>query len=249
MSEKPIVLITGASQGIGRAAALLMARAGWHVIAVARSQKALEALDDEIIKITGENATIVPLDIKDGNGIDRLGYSIFERYKKLDGLIHCAAKLGDLMPLEHNTPREAQNIIDINITALFRIICSFSPLLGAAPNGRAIFMTSSVAKDPRPYWSLYSASKAAMENMVQSWAAEQTSTNIVASLLNPGATATGMRAKIFPGEDPKTLPAPEDLGTIILELLDFNRPKELSGQIINFRDTEHFRAWQAKKFN
>lgn len=249
MSEKPVVLVTGASQGIGRAAAITMARAGYHVIATARSQKALEDLDDEIMKITGENITIVPLDLKDGAGIDRLGFAIFERFKKLDGLIHCAARLGDLGPVSHVTPREAGNIIDTNLTASWRLIASVEQLLAASPNGRAIFLTSSVAQEPRANWGLYSATKAGLEALVKSWAGEQNLNNIVASLLNPGGVATAMRRKALPGEDQSKIPQPEDLGSIFLELMSPTRPKEFNGSLVNFRETAHFAAWQAKTNN
>lgn len=247
MSEKPIVLVTGASQGIGRAACLIMARAGYHVVALARRQQKLEELDDEILEITGENATIVPLDIKDGAGIDRLGGALFERYKKLDGLIHCAARLGDLGPLTHVTPREAQNIIDINMVATFRLLASMTPLLAMAPNGRAIFLTSSVGQNPRANWGLYGATKAGMENMIKAWSQEQSLNNIVASLLNPGPIATGMRRKAYPGEDQSKMPWPKDLSSIILELMSPNREKALSGELINFRDTMHFKAFEEKQ--
>jgi short-subunit dehydrogenase len=246
-NNKPVVLVTGASQGIGKQAALIMARAGYHVIALARREEKLEELDDEIIKITGENATIVPVDIKDGAAIDRLGGVIFERYQKLDGLIHCAANLGDLTPVPHFTPREAQNIIDTNLTATFRLLYSMSALLEAAPNGRAIFMTSTVAKEPRPLWGLYGATKAGLENMVQAWAAEQTLNNIVATILNPGAVVTGMRRRAYPGEDQSNMPQPADLATMILELMSPNRDKSLNGARINFRDTEHYHAFLEKR--
>lgn len=244
---KPVCLITGASQGIGRAAALIMARAGWHIIATARAQKALESLDDEIFAISGEHATLVPLDLKDGPGIDRLGGAIFQRFGRLDGFIHCAARLGDLGPLHHATPREVQNIIDINITATVRLIASMNDLLVAAPNGRAIFLSSSVAQNPQANWGLYGSTKSAMETMVKAWAQEQSLNRIVATILNPGAVGTAMRRKAFPGEDQSALPAPPDLSSMILELMSPKREKSLNGALINFRDTEHFRAWEEKK--
>lgn len=247
MHNKPVCLITGASQGIGRAAAHIMARAGWHIIATARSQKALESLDDEILAISGENATLVPLDLKDGPGVDRLGGAIYQRFGKLDGLIHAAARLGDLGPVHHATPREAQNIIDTNITATFRLIASMNDLLVAAPNARAVFLTSSVAKEPQANWGLYGATKAALEAMVTSWAKEQSLNNIVASILNPGAVATAMRRKAYPGEDQSTLPAPTDLSSMILELMSPNREKSQNGELVNFRNTKHYAAWLAKQ--
>lgn len=249
MQVKPVVLVTGASQGIGRAACLIMARAGYHVIALARRQEKLEELDDEILEISGENATIVPLDIKDGAGIDRLGGALFERYKKLDGFIHCAARLGDLGPVTHVTPREAQNIIDINMVATFRLLASMTPLLAMAPHGRAIFMTSGVAQNPRANWGLYGATKAGMENMIKAWSMEQSLNNIVATLLNPGPIATGMRRKAFPGEDQTNMPWPKDLSSLILELMSPKRDKSLNGELVNFRDTEHFKAFENSKTN
>lgn len=244
MNDKPVVLVTGASQGIGRAAALIMACAGWHVIATARSQKALEALDDEILAISGQNATIVPLDLKDGAGVDRLGGAIYSRFGKLDGLIHCAARIGDLGPLHHATPREAQNIIDTNLTASYRLIASMNDLLAVAHNARAVFLSSSLAHEPRANWGLYSATKAGLEAMVICWAHEQNLNGIVATIFNPGAVATPMRRKAYPGEDQNTLPAPSDLGSCILELMSPKRDKAQNGEIVNFRDTMHFHAWK-----
>lgn len=247
MTDKPIVVVTGASMGIGRAAAVTMARAGWHVIAVARSEKKLEALDDEIKALTGENITIVPLDIKDGAAIDRLGFALFERYKKLDGLIHCAAMLDELMPVAHFTPRTVNNMVETNVTATFRIIASLGPLLEQSPFGRAVFLSSTVAAEPRAFWGMYGATKAAMSVMAQAWAQENTLNNIVVTVLNPGGVATSMRKAAFPGEDQNTLPQPEDLGTMFLELMSPERPKSLNGAVVNFRDTEHFKAWQEKQ--
>lgn len=247
LTEKPVVLITGASQGIGRAAALIMARAGYHVIATARREEKLEELDDEIIQLTGSNATIVPIDLKDGAAIDRLGGVIFDRYKKLDGLIHCAANLGDLTPVNHTSPREAQGLIDLNLVATYRILYSMTPLLAMSENARAIFMTSSVAQQPRPLWGIYAASKAGMEALIKSWAAEQTLNSIVATLLNPGAIMTGMRRRAYPGEDQSNMPHPADLSTMLLELMSPNMTKEQNGQIVNFYDTPHFQAFLEKR--
>ncbi|KAF0116460.1 MAG: short-chain dehydrogenase/reductase SDR [Hyphomonadaceae bacterium] len=247
MSDKPVVLVTGASQGIGRAAAHIMARAGWHVIATARSEKALISLDDEILAISSESATIVPLDLKDGPGVDRLGGAIYSRFGKLDGLIHCAARIGDLGPLHHATPREAQNIIDTNLTATYRLIASMNDLLAAAPNARAVFLSSSVAREPRANWGLYAATKAGLEAMVLCWAAEQSLNNIVATIFNPGGVATPMRRKAYPGEDQTTLPAPSDLSSCVLELMSPKRTKAQNGAIVNFRDTKHYEALKLRQ--
>jgi NAD(P)-dependent dehydrogenase (short-subunit alcohol dehydrogenase family) len=247
MTDRPIVLVTGASQGIGRAAAMIMARAGWQVIVTARSQKALETLDDEIFATVGANVTIVPLDLKDGAGVDRLGSAIYSRFGRLDGLIHCAARIGDLGPLHHATPREAQNIIDTNLTAVFRLIASMNDLLALSPFGRAVFLSSTLAHEPRANWGLYAATKAGLEAMVLCWALEQNLNNIVATILNPGAIGTAMRRKAFPGEDQSSLPTPADLGSCILELMSPKRDKAKNGEVVNFRETTHFSAWQATK--
>ena len=161
MSENKIVLITGASRGIGRAAAIACARAGMQVVATGRAQKALEGLDDEIRAIGGLAPTIVPLDLTDFDGIDRLGGALFQRYGRIDGLVHAAAHLGDLMPLAHMTPRIGEAMIATNLTATWRLIRSMEPLLLQAPAPRAIFFTSGVVAKPRAFWGLYAATKAA----------------------------------------------------------------------------------------
>ena len=240
--DKPITVITGASRGIGRAAAITCARAGHHIIAVARSQKALESLDDTIID-AGSSATIVPMDLLDFDAIDRLGGALHERYGRVDNLVHAAARLGDLTPAFHVSVDEADRIIGTNLTATWRLIRSLEPLLRVTGKSRCLFYSSGVARNPRPNWSLYAATKAAVEALVGSWALEVAFKGVGATVLNPGAIATGMRAKAFPGEDPGTLPPPEALGSLLLELLDPNRPAN-PGTVLNFRQTDHFMAWQ-----
>ena len=243
MSDNKIVLVTGASRGIGRAAAIACARAGMQVVATGRAQAALESLDDEIRAAGGLAPTIVPLDLTDFDGIDRLGGALFQRYGRLDGLVHAAAHLGDLMPLAHMTIRLGERMIATNLTATWRLIRSIEPLLLQSPAPRAIFFTSGVVAKPRAFWGLYAATKAATESLVQCWADEVDFKKVVATILNPGPVATAMRNKAFPGEDQSTLPQPAALSSMILALLD-NAHIE-TGQIINFRDTEHFRAWEA----
>jgi NAD(P)-dependent dehydrogenase (short-subunit alcohol dehydrogenase family) len=245
MSENKVVLITGASRGIGRAAAIACARVGMQVVATGRAQAALESLDDDIRTAGGLAPTIVPLDLTDFDGIDRLGGALFERYGRLDGLVHAAAHLGDLMPLAHMTPRIGETMIATNLTATWRLIRSMEPLLIQSTAPRAIFFTSGVVAKPRAFWGLYAATKAATESLVQCWSDEVDYKKIVATILNPGAVATAMRNKAFPGEDQSTLPQPAALSSMILSLLDEAHTK--TGTIINFRDTPHFKAWEDTK--
>jgi NAD(P)-dependent dehydrogenase (short-subunit alcohol dehydrogenase family) len=245
MSEPKIALITGASRGIGRAAAIVCARAGMQVVATGRAQKALEDLDDEIRAAGGLPPTIVPLDLTDFDGIDRLGGALFQRFGRVDCLVHAAAHLGDLMPLAHMTPRIAETMISTNLTATFRLIRAIEPLLLQSPCPRAIFFTSGVVAKPRAFWGLYAATKAATESLVQCWADEVDFKKVVATVLNPGPVATAMRNKAFPGEDQATLPQPAALSSMILSLLDESHTQ--TGQIINFRDTAHFKAWEAMR--
>jgi NAD(P)-dependent dehydrogenase (short-subunit alcohol dehydrogenase family) len=213
-----IVLVTGASRGIGRACALALAKAGAHVIAAARTSGALEELDDEIRSATGEGATLTPFDLADGDAIDRLGGALFERFKRLDGLVHAAATLGMLTPVSHLNPRDFDKTVQLNLTASYRLIRSFEPLLRASDAGRAVFLTSSVATKPRAYWGAYAATKAGMEQLVRIWADEIEFTGVRAVLLDPGRMRTRMRAEAFPGEDPATLPDPAEIGPLVVDL-------------------------------
>jgi NAD(P)-dependent dehydrogenase (short-subunit alcohol dehydrogenase family) len=213
-----IALVTGASRGIGRASALALAKAGAHVVATARTQGALEELDDEILAATGENATLVPFDLADGDAVDRLGGALFERFGRLDALVHAAAWLGVLTPVSHMAPKDWTRILAANFTAPYRLIRSFEPLLRASDAGRAVFLTSSVASTPRAYWGPYAATKAGMENLVRCWADELETTPIRVAVLDPGRMRTRMRAQAFPGEDPDTLPDPALIGPTVVEL-------------------------------
>lgn len=212
-----ITLVTGASRGIGRAVARAFAREGAHVVAVARTVGGLEELDDEI-RAAGGSATLVPLDLRDGPGIDRLGGAVFERWKRLDVLVGNAGVLGSLTPLAHIDPREWDEVIAVNLTANWRLIRSFDPLLRQSEAGRAVFVTSGVARHPRAYWSAYAVSKAALETLARIYAAEIAMTKARANLINPGPTRTAMRAKAMPGEDPDSLPPPESLEEAFLKL-------------------------------
>lgn len=233
-----ITLVTGASRGIGYAAAKALAAAGSHVIAVARTQGGLESLDDEI-KASGGTCSLVPMDLRDFDQIDRLGGLLNERYGRLDGLLCNAGVLGDITPANHVTPKDWMRIIDVNMTAPYRLIRSLDPLLRVSDAGRATFVTSSVARAPRAYWGAYAASKAGMETFVRCWAEEIADiTNIRVNLLNPGGTKTQMRAKAMPGEDADTLPTPYDVAPLIVEMLSPSYAAH--DTCVSFRDTPHF---------
>jgi NAD(P)-dependent dehydrogenase (short-subunit alcohol dehydrogenase family) len=217
-SKQRIALVTGASRGIGRAVALELARQGWRVVATARAQKALEKLDDEIKALGGE-ATLVPLDLRDLDGIDRLGGALYERFGRLDGLAACAGVLGALTPAHQASPALMEEVTAVNFTANWRLIRAMHPLLRASDSGRAVFVTSGAARNPKAYWGAYAASKAALDALATSYAAECAVTPIRANLFNPGPTRTAMRAKAYPGEDPNTLPTPEQVAPAIVALL------------------------------
>jgi NAD(P)-dependent dehydrogenase (short-subunit alcohol dehydrogenase family) len=212
-----IALVTGASRGIGRAVALELAKAGAHIVATARTVGGLEELDDEIRKL-GAAATLVPLDIKDFPALDRLGASLYERFKKLDVLVGNAGQLGALTPVGHIEPKTWDDVIAVNLTANYRLIRSCDPLLRASDAGRAVFITSGVARNVRAYWGLYAASKAALNALVTAYAGELGRTNVKANLFNPGPIRTRMRAKAMPGEDPMTLDTPDQVAEALLPL-------------------------------
>jgi NAD(P)-dependent dehydrogenase (short-subunit alcohol dehydrogenase family) len=212
-----IALVTGASRGIGRAAALAYARAGAHVVAVARTVGALEELDDEIRGVGGA-ATLVPIDLIDFDALDRLAAIILERWGKLDMLFGNAGVLGPLSPLGHVDPKSWANVMAVNVTANWRLIRAMDPLLRASDAGRALFVSSGAATKCTAYWGPYSVSKAALEALVRTYAAETRTTALKVNLVNPGPLRTRMRATAMPGEDPMTLPTPEDLAPHILRL-------------------------------
>jgi len=214
MSEKPltgrVALVTGASRGIGAATAVALARLGAHVVLAARTQGALEEIDDAI-RQEGGTATLLPLDLANADSIDAIGPSLVQRFSRLDILVHNAAVLGKLTPVGHIAPKDFANCVAVNMTATYRLIRTCGPVLVAADAGRAVFVTSSVARTPRAYWGSYAATKAGMENLVLTWADEVEGKNLRVNLFNPGRTATRMRANAFPGEDPNTLPQPVDI--------------------------------------
>ncbi len=213
-----IALVTGATRGIGRACALALAGAGAHVVAVGRTQGALESLDDEIKAATAKSATLVPLDLTQGAAIDGLGQAIHERFGRLDILVHAAAMLGGLSPVSHIDPANWDKVFNTNVTATYRLIRSTERLLREAPAGRGIFFTTGRVERPKAFWGVYGASKAALEHLVRTWADELENTTIRAALVDPGVMRTGMRAEAMPGEDPMTLPEPSEIGPLIVEL-------------------------------
>ena len=215
--EGKVALVTGASRGLGRATALALANEGAHIIATARTQGGLEELDDEI-KAAGSSATLVPMDVTDYPGIDRLGAAIFERWKKLDILIGNAGLLGKLTPVPHIEPKTWDDVMAVNVTANYRLIRSMDPLLRLAPHGHAIFVTSGVANKCFPYWGAYSVSKAALEAMVKTYAAEMETTSVRANCFSPGPTRTKMRATAMPGEDPMSIPSADEVAAQIVPM-------------------------------
>ncbi len=214
-----VILITGASRGIGKAVALAAVNAGGELIITGRTIGALEDLDDEIKAANGK-ATIVELDMSDCAAMPRLAHAIHERWGRLDGLIANAATLYNLTPLSHLDDKVWDNTISINLTAQWHLIRAMEPLLISAPAGRAILVTSGVAEGVKPFWGPYAVSKAGLEALGRVWAGETEQTTLRINMLNPGGTATRMRASSFPGEDPALLPQPADIAPAFLALLD-----------------------------
>ena len=212
-----IALVTGASRGIGAATALALARAGAHVVAVARTVGGLEEIDDAI-RAAGGSATLVPLDVTDFEGLARLAGALNERYQRLDILVGNAGIAGPSSPLDHITLQDWDEVMKVNVTANWQLICAMDALLRRSDAGRAVFLTSGAAHNMRPYRGLYSTSKAALEAVVRTYAAETATTAVRVNLFNPGPTRTRMRAAVMPGEDPMTLPPPEKVAEKIVEL-------------------------------
>ena len=213
-----VILVTGASRGIGHAVSLSAAQAGADVIITGRTIGALEELDDAI-KASGAHATIVEHDMSDFAALPRLAAAIHERWGRLDGLVANAAILGTLTPLSHLDQNVWDETISINLTAQWHLIKAMEPLLTAAPAGRAILVSSGAAHGSYPFWGPYAVSKAGLEAMGRVWAGETEQTNLRVNMINPGGTATSMRAAAFPGEDPNTLPSPDAIAPAFLQLL------------------------------
>lgn len=213
-----LAVVTGASRGIGYHTALELARAGAHVIAVARTVGGLEELDDEI-KAAGGSATLVPMDLADMAAIDKLGGAIFERWGKLDIFVANAGILGVISPVGHIEAKVFERVMTVNVTATWRMIRSLEPLLAKSDAGRALLLSSGVANSCRPFWGAYAASKAAVECLGRTWAAETQRTPLRIVNVNPGATRTAMRAQAMPGEDPETLPHPSEVAAKLMKLV------------------------------
>ena len=235
--EKPslegrIALVTGASRGIGRASAIALAKAGAHVILVARPVGGLEETDDEIQK-AGGSATLVPLSLREFDAIDRLGASIYERWGKLDALLGNAGVLGQLTPLAHLEPKTFQEVMEVNVIANWRLIRSLDPLLRQSDAGRVLFVTSGAARKHIAFWGAYAMSKSALEILALTYAVECEPTNIKVNLINPGPMRTLMRKKAMPGEDPEFLVKPEEMAFKVVEML--SPGYTLNETIINFQ--------------
>lgn len=231
--EGRIALVTGASRGLGAAVAKRFAAEGAHVIATARTVGGLEEIDDAI-RAAGGSATLVPLDLRDGPGIDRLGGKVAERWGKLDILVGNAGVLGTMGPLSHLDPKVWAETMDINVTANWRLVRTFDSLLRASDAGRAIFTSSLAGSIARSYWGVYAVSKAALEMMALTYAAEVGKTALKVNLVDPGATRTGMRAAAMPGEDPETLPAPEEVAALFVELAETRYAGH--GEVVRYRE-------------
>ena len=214
-----IALVTGASRGIGAAVAKRYAAEGAHVILVARTTGGLEETDDAI-RAAGGAATLVPLDLVEGGKIDELGARLYQRFGKLDVLVGNAGTLGVLTPLAHMDPPVWEKVTALNVTANWRLLRSMDPLLRRSDAGRAIFVTAGAARGAVPFWGAYAVSKAALEMLVRTYAAEVAEFGVKANAVDPGVVRTAMRAQAFPGEDPLTLPAPEAITDIFVTLAE-----------------------------
>ncbi|MBO6948553.1 MAG: SDR family NAD(P)-dependent oxidoreductase [Rhodospirillales bacterium] len=234
--EGRIALITGASRGIGRAVAKRFAQEGAHPILVARTQGALEELDDEIRAETGVEATLLPLDLKNHDAIDKVGAAIYERFGRLDTLVANAGLLGVLTPMHQLDPKVWDEVMNVNLTSCFRLLRSMDPLLRASDSGRSIYVTSVVGHIPRAFWSAYAVSKAGLDMMVRTYAEEIGKTNMKVNILNPGATRTGMRAAAMPGEDPNKLKTPESIAHEFVKL--GSAECDLNGEMITAEPEE-----------
>ena len=212
-----IALVTGASRGIGYATGIALARAGAHVVAVARTVGGLEELDDAV-RAAGSAATLVPLDMRDYDGLYRLAAALNERHGRLDALVGNAAIAGVPSPLDHIEPKAWDEAFAVNVTANWHLIRAMDPLLRRSDAGRAVFVTSRASTLARAYWAPYSVSKAALDVLVRTYAAETSSTAVRVNLFDPGATRTRMRAMVMPGEDPMTLPTPAEVAEQIIGL-------------------------------
>ena len=212
-----IALVTGASRGIGAATAVELARLGAHVVITARTQGGLEETDDAI-RAVGGSATLLPLDLAEGGQIDAIGPSVYQRFGRLDVLVHGAGALGRLTPVAHILPNDWADALAVNLTASWHLIRTCDPLLRNAAAGRAVFVTDLRAREPKAYWGTYGATKAGMDHLVLTWADEVKTTRLRVNLFDPGPTATRLRAQAMPGEDQTTLRRPVDIVPALVAL-------------------------------
>ncbi|HCJ61390.1 MAG TPA: oxidoreductase [Alphaproteobacteria bacterium] len=233
MGAQRITVVTGANRGLGRAVSLAAAQRGDHVVAVGRTVGGLEELDDAIKALNG-TSTLVPLDLTDREGVNRLGASLFERFGRIDGLFANAAILGPLMPLSDYPADKFLDVINTNLLAIHDLYRSLYLPLKQAKQGRVLFVSSGVAQNPRPFWGAYAISKAAIENYAHIAAKECQKLNINVNVIDPGALRTGMRAQAMPGEDPNSLRAPEVLCPSILHLL--SDECDSNGEFVSLRN-------------
>ncbi len=231
-----IALVTGASRGIGAAVAERFAGEGAHVVLAARTVGGLEEVDDRV-RAGGGSATLVPFDLCDFIKIDELAAALYQRYGRLDILVGNAAEFGIFSPLGHIDPKLWDEVLALNLTANWRLIRAMDPLLRAAPSGRAIFVTSRLGRDALPYYGPYAVSKAGLETLVRIYAGEVARTAVRVNLIDPGIARTRLRARIFPGENPATLPPPESLTDAFLELALSECAR--NGEIVTLAPSDH----------
>lgn len=225
-----VALITGASRGIGAGVALRFAREGAHLVLAARTVGGLEEVDDAV-GAAGGTATLVPLDLRDFVKIDELASALRDRYGRLDILVGNAGEFGIFSPLGHIPPQIWAEVVDLNLTANWRLIRAMDPLLRSAPAGRAIFVTSAIGRDSLAYWGPYAVSKTGLDMLVRIYAAEIAKTRVRANLIDPGPLRTRLRARAFPGEDPNSLPPPASVADLFLDLAS---PEcALNGEIVH----------------
>ena len=219
-----IAVVTGASRGIGAATARALAAEGAHVVLVARDTSALEAVEQAIYE-AGGGATIAPLDLTEGEAIARLAQAVRERWGRLDVLVIAAAQLPALGPAHQIDAKEYTRAVTLNQLATQGLIAAFDPLLRKSERGRAIGLTSSVGESPRAFWGAYGSTKAAFDNLLETWSLEIGKTSAIrVAVLDPGATRTAMRAKAYPGEDPQSVKPPEAVADRIVSLLTEDYP-------------------------
>ncbi len=219
-----IALVTGASRGIGAAAAVELARRGAHVVITARTEGGLAETDDAV-RAVGGKATLLPLDLLAEDSLEAIGPSLYQRFGKLDILVGNAGALGTLTPVPHILPRDWAEVIGVNMTSALRLLRSVAPLLLAADAGRAVFVTSRIVLKPAAYWGAYGATKAGLEHLILSWAEETRTSRLRVNRFDPGGGATRLRAAAMPGEDAATLRTPAQVAAALAELCGPNEQR------------------------